>query len=104
MTTKKQGIIEQGDNYVLYTYEAWEDKYKPIERTDGDILFDTHAPQDVKRVKDYIAEHGILHVWTLCHEGDEVYIDTGYRRVNRLSYIITEVPRESANLLVQAEY
>ena len=104
MTQKEQGIIEQGDDYVLYTYEAWKDKYKPIERADGDILFDTHAPQDVKRVKDYVDEHGILHVWTVCYEDDEFFIDAGYRWVNRLNYIITEVPRESSNLLVQAEY
>ena len=104
MKAKKQGILDQGDNYVLYTYEAWEAKYKPIERTDGDIQFDTHAPQDLKRVKDYAAEHGILHVWTICHEEDDVFIDSGFRWVNRLAYVITEVPRESENILVQAQY
>jgi len=42
---------------------------------------------------------------TLCDGDDnELYIDSGWRYVNIIEYIITEVPRESKDILVQAEY
>jgi len=97
-------ILEQSDNHIFYSYDGWEEKYKPIENADGDILFQPNKTEDMKYVKEYIQKHGPSHLWTLCHEDDEFYIDAGKRFSNMLHYIITEVPREDDGVLIQAKY
>ena len=68
-------------------YNEWREKYKPI-GDDGLYLRETYgADLDlIKTVKEN-------HIWTLldCDDG-ETYIVSGFHYVNRINYIITEVP------------
>lgn len=97
-------IIKEKD-YQLLSFEEWEKKYKPIEKRKGQILFDTHCEKDIKFLKDFQAKNSFLNIWTLVDGDDsELYIDSGWRVINRLNYIATEIPRDSENILVQAEF
>lgn len=92
------------ENYQLLKYSDWVDKYRPIYKSYGNFLFETHVESDLKFLRANCAEDD-LNIWTLVDGDDgELYIDSGWRFVNRLNYIVTEVPRESADILVQAEY
>ena len=96
--------IEKSKNYELLSYDEWEEKYKPIYNGEENIYFDTHNDEDIKFLKEHQEKNSVLNIWTLV-EGDdgELFIDSGWRLVNRLEYIATEVPRESMDILVQAE-
>jgi hypothetical protein len=97
--------IEKKSNYELLSFENWERKYKPIFNTKGSsIFFCTHSEEDRQFLKEN-QDKDALNIWTLVDgDGEELFIDSGYRFVNRIEYLITEVPRESKDILVQAEY
>jgi len=105
--------IEKKSNYVdgkLYEYELlsfenWERKYKPMQNTKSTgIFFCTHDEDDIQFLKEN-QDDDALNIWTLVDgDGEELFIDSGYRFVNRMEYLITEVPRESKYIKVQAEY
>ena len=89
---------------MLITYEEWEEKYKPINNPrGGDIAFDTHNEEDIKFLRDNQSKDA-LNIWTLV-DGDDgkLFIDSGYRFVNRLEYYITEVSRKSKEDYVLVE-
>tara|TARA_R100001086_G_scaffold40654_2_gene17899 strand:- start:13 stop:327 length:315 start_codon:yes stop_codon:yes gene_type:complete len=97
-------IIKEKD-YELLDFEFWYNKYKPIEKNAGNIFFEVRLEKDIKFLKEFQAKNSFLNIWTLV-EGDfgELFIDSGWRYVNRIQYIATEIPRESKDILVQAEY
>lgn len=97
--------IEKKSNYELLSFENWERKYKPMQNTKSTgIFFCTHDEDDIRFLKEN-QDNDALNIWTLVDgEGEELFIDSGYRMVNRMEYLITEVPRESKDILVQAEY
>ena len=100
----KTKYIRKEKDYHLLSFEEWEKKYKPIEKSEGNIFFDTHCEKDLKFIKEFQKKNSILNCWSLVDGDDEVYIDSGWRWINRIEYIITEIPRESEDILVQAEY
>ena len=74
-------------------YNEWSEKFRPVEFTDTETghpyLLETFG-KDLDRV-----QHADPNcVWTLVasDDSDVAYIVSGYHYVNRLSYIITEVP------------
>jgi hypothetical protein len=102
---KKTKYIRKEKDYHLLSFKEWEKKYKPIEKSKDWIFFDTHSEEDLKFLKEFQKKNSILNCWTLVDGDDnELYIDSGWRRINRMEYIITEIPRESEDILVQAEY
>lgn len=69
-----------------FNFEDFIDKYSPVENPEtGDILFDTDD--------EYINKFHPSQIWTLIEEDDERYIVSGNQLVNRLNYIITNIPR-----------
>lgn len=40
-------------------------------------------------------------IWTIVEAGDELVIQAGYWLVNRMGYIVTEVPWETEDILVE---
>jgi hypothetical protein len=80
------------------TYEEFVEKYKPItNHLSTDNMFDNTTFETYGEDLDYVLKNISKNVvWTVIHgEGDDWYISTGYHIVNRLAYIITEVPYES---------
>jgi hypothetical protein len=80
-----------------FTIDDWEEKYKPMQnpRKDADEgfdanMFDTHDEGDYEVLKGY----DIKRIWTLLEGEDGMVIVSGYRRINRLGYFITEIPVE----------
>nr|BAR35665.1 hypothetical protein [uncultured Mediterranean phage uvMED] len=100
----KTKYIRKEKDYHLLSFEEWEKKYKPIEKSEGNIFFDTHCKKDLKFIKEFQKKNSILNCWTLVDGDDEVYIDSGWRWINRMEYVITEIPRDSKDILVQVEY
>lgn len=82
-------------------FEIWVDTFKPVKNTldphaaDG-ITFETYG-KELAKVEEALAANPET-VWTLV-DGDNgnLYVSQGYRRVNRQSYFITEVPYDPAN-------
>ena len=89
---------------IFMTYEDWADRYEPITKEDNYILFDTHDTNDLKFLQDNMVGDA-LNIWTIVDDGEgNLIIDSGFRFVNRLAYVITKWPRVSEDVLVQAEY
>ena len=71
------------------TFDEWVKEYKPM-MEDGCLMrFDWTSSDDVKKLN----EVGPLRVWTMVWEGSESCILSGYHRVNRMEYYITEKQR-----------
>lgn len=100
---------------VLISYETFVDKYRPIATgiVEGEPIRPMFAAygKDLQTVRS--TDEG--HVWTVIdvdlssgephpyigEDGDNCWvIVTGYHYVNRLGYVITEVPWESAEIEV----
>lgn len=67
------------------TFEQWEEKYKPITITEGELFtFDYAELGHARRTE--------KNLWTVI-EGDDggVYVTNDFHFVNRLGYILTEV-------------
>lgn len=50
-------------------------------------LFETYGT-DLKRVQNT----PINHIWTLLDCGGKLYLSAGFHRINRLNYVITQIP------------
>lgn len=90
---------------MLITYEDWKEKYKPIKNPKrSGIAFDSYYEEDRNFLRENQSKDA-LNIWTLVDGDDgELFIDSGYRLVNRLEYYITEVSRENKDDFVQVEY
>ena len=86
-------------------YDEWFDEYLPIENhldpsaSCNGYMFETYGKE-----LDFVRSHGVGNVWTLV-EGDEggLYIDTGYRHVNRVGYFVTRVMAKGPVVVVVEE-
>lgn len=72
------------------TEEEFETRFRPIRKADGSLWYDTAYPEDKALIDHAFTERRL---WTL-HEGeyDALYYWSGAHFVNRLGYLITEVP------------
>jgi hypothetical protein len=69
--------------------DDWVQKYKP-EMEDGTVkTYETYGEEF-----DFIKTIEPRRIWTMIAEGNDVFIESGYRWVNRLCYVITEIPWE----------
>lgn len=81
-------------------YEEFENKYQPLnnllvkDAPFGEKMFETYGPE-LDYVKDNINKNT---VWTILDCDGELYISAGYHIVNRIGYLITEIPWEDGNL------
>jgi len=88
------------DNYKTVTWEQFIETYKPIENT-----FEANAPLDGYMLEIYGAELDYVRaafvndpatVWTYV-DGDSEYpiVTSGFHFVNRIGYVVTELPAEA---------
>ncbi|MCA3000347.1 MAG: hypothetical protein ING75_17300 [Rhodocyclaceae bacterium] len=84
--------------YVIMLWEDWIEKYKPITNPLDDNAswdgfgFETYGPEI-----DYVREFGKkpggeLKAWTVVDVDGKLIVSSGFHFVNRLNYILTEVP------------
>ena len=78
------------------TYDDWVETYKPIQNhivergcMDG-TMFETYG-HDENFVGENI-DRNTVWTWVDDNEGEQDYIISGFFRINRLGYFITEVP------------
>jgi len=77
------------------TWEEWEEKYQPMSNQivsapiDG-YMFETYG-DELEYVTSKCIDHA-YHLWTVIDNGDKLYLSMGFHVVNRLGYILTEVP------------
>lgn len=90
-------VTEVSELEYEFTIDDWEEKYKPMQNPRKDAedgfdanIFDTHDEGDYEVLKGY----DIKRIWTLLEGEDGMVIVSGYRRINRLGYFITENPVE----------
>lgn len=81
------------------TMEEWEATYKPIinhlddnasfqNEDDEGIMFETYGEE-----LDFVKSQPIENIWTYHHgDSNSSYLANGYGFVNRLGYMITEIP------------
>lgn len=94
-------------------YDAWADKYKPFVNTSNTATAPTECTElttthfgyetygdDLEAVLARLKTHPST-VWTIIEEDGIQYIVAGYRLVNRLSYLITEIPYEGCPTKVE---
>jgi hypothetical protein len=73
--------------------QEWFDTYKPVTNhlddtaSLGGIMFETYGEE-----LDYVLNAPKKNVWTYLDGDGGIYIINGYHLVNRLGYIVTEVP------------
>ena len=82
-------------NLIKLTYDEFEDQFKPVENLNadhGDSQFDIDNENDSNFLK-FMSNNYPFHVWTRI-DGDDgyVYNINGLHIVNRIDYVITEVP------------
>lgn len=78
-------------------FKEWVDKYKPISLDKG--YLETYG-QHLERVKSVNPKC----VWTVCNWGEGDFYISGFRVVNRVGYVICEVPYEEEDYeMVQGE-
>jgi hypothetical protein len=71
-------------------YNYWVRKYKPIvDKDDSPVQYDHCVPQEWALIQQAHEEHRL---WTVVNEGNTWDICSGMAFVNRMYYIITEVP------------
>lgn len=88
------------------TFEEWIEKYKPINNW-------LRKGEDTELFETYGVELGVVlgvnlmdtrKVWTLI-EGDEgLWVTNGYHLVNRLNYLITDIPYEGEEEFMDVLY
>jgi hypothetical protein len=72
------------------TYDEWEEKYKPIQNhidPHQGFRFETFGEE-----LEFIKQQPVDRVWTITEADDDLIITNGFSFVNRLNYIVTEVP------------
>lgn len=90
--------VEEVEEIVYeFTIDDWEEKYKPLPNPRKDeedgfdaILFDTHLQSDLDVLKGYDPNR----IWTLVESDEGMVIVHGFRWVNRMAYLISQVPVE----------
>ena len=82
----------------------FEEKYKPLKNhIDDNASFDGCMFETYGEEEDYVLEADVRNVWTYI-EADGVHLlAAGRRRVDRLGYLITEVPWETGEEEVPLE-
>jgi len=81
---------------VTITEDEFVETYKPI--IDNLDWTDEDDAEQIVRADDLYC------IWTLIEEDDKMYLTSGMRRVNRLSYTITEEPYpQDKHILVPLE-
>jgi len=80
---------------IKLTYDEFETQFIPVENIEQDqgiFQFDAYGEKD-KGFLQFIAINYPAHVWTRI-DGDDgrVYIINGWHIVNRIDYVVTEVP------------
>lgn len=83
-------------------YEQFEETYKPIKNpfvqdsSYNGCMFETYGVELA-----HVREQDIKNIWTIVDcENEEIWIVPGYSIVNRLGYILCEIPWESENIQV----
>jgi hypothetical protein len=51
------------------------------------VMFETYGQE-----LDYVRQQDPRHIWTFCEEDDILFLSQGYHLVNRIGYVITELP------------
>jgi hypothetical protein len=97
---------QQPDTTITLTDDQWYDTYKPVTNPTGDsgyfvdddcLVFDWTVPADLAAIE----AAGPMHVWTYMDDDDgEPCIMPGMHRINRIGYMITEVPHDDKNINV----
>ncbi len=74
---------------IQLTFEEWEEKFNPHTVEDGLKLYETHGEEFEK-----VWATSRRHVWTII-EGDDGdwYIIPGISFVNRMNYLVCDLPR-----------
>lgn len=83
-STRQNTRLKFPHKKVRINYDQWRKHYKPIVREDGTELFETYGPD-----LDFINTVDNDKIWTLTIHG---YIINGFQFVDRLAYLVTEVP------------
>lgn len=84
--------------YVIMLWEDWVEKYKPItNHLDDNASFDGFAFETYGPEIDYVREFcnkpgGHLKVFTVLDVEGKIIVSSGFHFVNRLNYILVEVP------------
>jgi hypothetical protein len=74
--------MNKAETFLDMNYKEWKAKYKPIQNGENGFWFD-----DPEQLKTFDPKQ----IWTWVSEGDSDWIYNGYRWINRLSYLVTEV-------------
>lgn len=73
-------------------WELFLERFDPIKRKDIDIfnkyIYETYG-NDLKEVINHKKTKGENYVWTLIGDNGELYLSHGFRKVNRLGYLLT---------------
>lgn len=86
------------------TYEEWIEQYKPIQNIISDdasfdgMMFETDGDELA-----YVKDHDNHNIWTICDEGDKMFICADYHLVNRIGYFITEKPWSDETINIDLE-
>ena len=70
------------------TYSQWVEQYRPVTNPDGSLkrIDDIEARQ--------IATESLGRIWTMLDDGEHNWIASGLHYVNRMDYVLTEIPLE----------
>lgn len=80
------------DNVVL-TEDNFDDLFKPKQNhIDKNAAFSGCMYETFGSELEYVRSCNPKCIWTILDCGDKLYLAAGYHHVNRLGYIITEVP------------
>ncbi len=84
-------------------YEQWEEQYRPVTNHldpdasfhdgDGGLMFETYG-QDYDHITDLASNGQANRIWTWVDGEDGTWIVSGLQFVNRIGYLVTEVPWE----------
>ena len=81
--------------YKEITFEEWDATYKPLQGFDGISMLETYGAD-----LELVMETDPHYVWTFVDGGEYVGYTAGVSYVNRLGYIICEVPWDNEDLYV----
>lgn len=79
------------------TYALFEKRFRPIPREDGSLLRD-HAELPARETIQR------REWWTVLDCDGRLYLSAGFRFVNRLGYVLCEVPWSDADQLIDYRY
>lgn len=74
------------------TYEQWEEKYKPITNQIVSAPIDGYMFETYGEEFEYVQEQSTYRLWTVVEGEEHMWLSMGFHVVNRLGYILTEVP------------